>query len=95
MKNISIGSSWEEVRSELFTEDEILESNLRGALVGEIIKARQELGISQKRLEELSGVRQPIIARMEKSVSNPTLETVLKLLKPLGKTLYIGPVKKR
>lgn len=95
MKNNSIGSSWEEVRSELFTEDEILESNLRVALVGEIIKARQELGISQKKLEELSGVRQPIIARMEKGVSNPTLETVLKLLKPLGKTLYIGPVKKR
>lgn len=94
MENRSIGSSWEAVRNELFTTDEIQESNLRVTLVGEIIKARQELGISQKKLEELSGVKQPVIARIEKGTSNPTLETVLKLLKPLGKTLYIGSVKK-
>ena len=94
MKNNSIGSSWEDVRSELFTEEEISESDMRVALVGEIIKARRELGISQKKLEELSGVRQPIIARMEKGATNPTLDTVLKLLRALGKTLYIGDLKR-
>lgn len=94
MKNNSIGSSWEDVRSELFTEEEISESDMRVALVGEIIKARRELGISQKKLEELSGVRQPIIARMEKGATNPTLDTVLKLLQALGKTLYIGDLKR-
>lgn len=52
------------------------------------------MGRCQKKLEELSGVKQPVIARMEKGTTNPTLDTVLKVLRPLGKTLYIGPVKK-
>lgn len=94
MNNNSIGSSWEDVRKELFSEEEISDSDMRVALVGEIIRARQELGISQKKLEELSGVKQPVIARMEKGTTNPTLDTVLKILRPLGKTLYIGSVKK-
>ena len=90
--NSAIGRSWEEVERELFTPEEIAESNLRVALIGELIKARQEKGISQKRLEEMSGVKQPIIARMEKGNTNPQLETVLKILAPLGKTLAIVPL---
>lgn len=90
--NSAIGHSWEEVRKELFTPQEIAESNLRVALIGELIKARQEKGISQKKLEELSGVKQPIIARMEKGSTSPQLETVLKVLAPLGKTLAIVPL---
>lgn len=35
----------------------------------------------------------PIIARMEKGYSNPQIETVLKLLAPMGKTLAIVPIK--
>ena len=73
----------------LLTPEERAESDLRVALIGEIIKARQEKGISQKKLEELSGVKQPVIARMERGTSNPQIDTILKLLAPLGKTLAI------
>jgi DNA-binding phage protein len=91
-KTISpIGSNWEDVRKELFTPEEIAESDLRVAIIGELIKARREKGITQKRLEELSGVRQPVIARMEKG-NNPQLDTVLKVLAPLGKTLSVVPL---
>ncbi len=85
-----LGTSWNEARKELFTQEEILESDIRVALISEMIKARHEHGISQKRLEELSGVSQPVIARIEKGTSTPNLSTVLKLLAPLGKTLYVG-----
>ncbi len=95
MNNSAIGHSWEEVRAELFTPEEIAESDLRVALIGELIKARQEKGISQKKLEELSGVKQPVIARMEKGLTSPQLDTVLKLLVPLGKTLAIVPLDKK
>ena len=91
--NKAIGSSWKDVRRELFTEEEILESNLRVALIGEIIKARKEEGLSQKRLESLCGVKQPVIARMESGASDPQLGTVLKILSSLGKTLEIVPLK--
>ena len=89
----AIGRSWEEFEKDANTADEIRESDLRVSLISEFIRARDELGISQKKLEELSGVKQPIIARMEKGYSNPQIETVLKLLAPMGKTLAIVPIK--
>lgn len=93
-KNGAIGQNWKEVRGELFSTEEIVESNLRVALIGELIKARQEQGISQKRLEELSGVKQPIIARMEKGNTSTQIDTILKVLAPLGKTLAVVPIEK-
>lgn len=90
--NPAIGRSWGEVERELYTPEEIAESNLRVALIGELIKARQEKGISQKKLEELSGVKQPIIARMEKGITSPQVETIMKVLAPLGKTLAVVPI---
>lgn len=91
--NSSIGHKWSDVREEIFTPEEISESNLRVALIGEIVKARQEKGLSQKKLEELSGVKQPIIARMESGITNPNISTILKVLAPLGKTLDIVDLK--
>ena len=86
-------ATWEDVRKEMFTPEEIEESNLRVALIGELVKARTERGLSQKQLEELSGVKQPVIARMENGSTTPNLSTILKVLAPLGKTLYIGDLK--
>lgn len=84
--------TWNEVQKDLFAPEEIAESNLRVALVGEIIKARKEKGLSQRELEQLSGVKQPVIARMKNGTSVPNLNTILKLLAPLGKTLAIVPL---
>ena len=90
--NPAIGLSWEEARQQLFTPEEIAESNLRVALISELIKARQEKGISQKQLEEMTGIKQPVIARMEKGTSCPRIDTLLKVLGALGKTLAIVPL---
>ena len=91
----ALGGTWEELQKELFTPEEIAASNLRVALIGELVKARQEKGISQKKLEELSGVKQPIIARMEKGSTSPQIDTILKVLAPLGKTLAIVPLQQQ
>ncbi|MBS5883158.1 MAG: helix-turn-helix transcriptional regulator [Lachnoanaerobaculum sp.] len=90
--NSAIGQNALEFIDSLLTPEEILESELRVALIGELIKARQEKGFSQKKLEELSGVKQPVIARMEKGQTSPQLDTILKVLAPLGKTLAIVPL---
>ena len=93
MNNSAIDeTTWEELRKQLYTPEEIAASNLRVALIGELIRARRERGITQKKLEELSGVKQPIIARMEKGSTSPQLDTVLKVLAPLGKTLAVVPL---
>lgn len=93
VRNSAIGQSWDEFEKEFYTPEEIAESDLRVALIGELIKARNEQGISQKKLEEMSGVKQPIIARIETGKSIPQVSTLIKLLVPLGKTLAIVPNK--
>ena len=90
--NNAVGRDALDFIDNLLTPEEVAESNLRVALIGELIKARQEKGLSQKKLEELSGVKQPIIARMEKGLTSPQLDTILKVLAPLGKTLAVVPL---
>lgn len=67
------------------------ESNLRAPIIEALITARKEKRISQKQLEQLSGVKQQLIARVETGETNPQLETLLKILAPLGMTLAVVP----
>lgn len=94
MKNKSIGSSWKEVRRDLLNEEEINASNMRVAVINEFILARKEKGISQKELEKLSGVKQPVIARLETGNVSPQVDTLLKLLASVGKTLAVVPMER-
>ena len=86
-------TEWEDLEKTFdFTQEEWDEISLKVKIVGEIIKARQSQEITQHALEELSGVRQPVIARLEGNISDPRLTTILKILRPLGKTLAIVPI---
>jgi len=82
-------TSWDDIEKELFTPEEIAASDLRVDLMIQIARARKESGITQKKLEEMSGVRQPVIARMETGATSPQLDTVMKVLAALGKKLVI------
>jgi len=82
----------EELERELFTPEEIEENHLQARLMCELIEARQKQGLSQRELEALSGVTQPAIARLERGTASPTLDTLFKILVPLGKTLAIVPI---
>ncbi len=91
----AMGEDVLEFMHSVLTPEEIAESDLRVALMSELINARLEKGISQKKLEELSGVKQPVIARMERGSTNPQINTILKVLAPLGKTLAIVPLEQK
>jgi DNA-binding XRE family transcriptional regulator len=86
--------TWDEVEKEIFTPEEIAECDLKVAIIGELIKARREHGISQRKLGAMSGVKQPVIARMEKGSTSPQLGTVIKVLASLGKKLAIVPLER-
>ena len=47
-----IGRSWEELEREIFTEEEIIESNLRVALISESIKSTQRKKYPNKKFYE-------------------------------------------
>ena len=40
--------------------------NFEAELIGKMIEARQQKGLSQRELAELAGVKQPAIARLER-----------------------------
>ena len=61
-------------------------------LLGEIIDARQELQLTQKKLEALSGIKQPMIAKIENGNVNPSLDNLLRLLVSMGKTIKVVPI---
>ncbi len=61
-------------------------------LIGKLIMAREERGLSQRELAEISGVKQPAIARLESLKSTPKIDTLFKVLNPLGYKLDIVPI---
>ena len=61
-------------------------------LIGKLIETREEKGLSQRGLAELSGIKQPQIARLERMKGSPQLDTLFKVLTPLGYTLSITPM---
>ncbi len=57
-------------------------------LVGQaIVDAREEMGMSQRDLSARSGVMQAEISKIEQGKGNPTLQTLQKLAKSLGRTV--------
>ncbi|GHV40235.1 transcriptional regulator [Synergistales bacterium] len=70
------------------TQAEKDEIQFKVALVGKLIEAREK-GISQKHLAEMSGLKQSAIARLEHMEGTPQIDTLFRVLKPLGYTLAI------
>ena len=75
----------------ILTDAEKNNIQLKIELVGKLIEAREQKGISQKRLAEMSGLKQPAIARLERLQVMPQIDTLQKVLKPLGYKLAIVP----
>ncbi|WP_294241283.1 helix-turn-helix domain-containing protein [Pseudobutyrivibrio sp.] len=88
-------SNWKEFRQELNLspeEEKIIE--LEKDLLRTMVTIREEQGLSQSELADKCNVKQPVIARMEKAVHSPQVDSLLKVLVPLGYKLAIVPIKK-
>lgn len=89
-----------ETFNEMYEDNEFLSPEKRAeidfevSIIGKMIEAREAKGLSQRELAKMSGVKQPAIARMESLKSTPQIDTLLKLLVPLGYTLEIVPLRK-
>jgi ribosome-binding protein aMBF1 (putative translation factor) len=66
--------------------------NFEISLIGKMIEAREEKGLSQRDLADISNVKQPAIARLESMKATPQIDTLFKVLHPLGYTLEIVPL---
>lgn len=60
-------------------------------IIGTIIEQRNMLGLSQRDLADLCNMPQSSIARIETFRITPNLDTLLKILHPLGLRLQVSP----
>jgi len=60
-------------------------------LIGKLIEARESKGFTQAQLAEAAGIKQSAIARMESLKATPQIDTLFKVLMPLGYKLTIVP----
>lgn len=76
------------------TEEEEEAIRIEEEFIEAFIKARKDKNITQQQLSELSGIKQPAIARIEKQANSPQLYTLFKLLYSIGYTIKIVPIEK-
>jgi len=60
-------------------------------LIGKLIEAREAKGFTQAQLAETAGIKQSAIARMENLKATPQIDTLFKVLTPMGYKLAIVP----
>ena len=88
--------TWEEVKKSLnLTPEEKAEIQLEEDLIEATIEARKKNNLSQRKLSEISGIKQPAIARIEKGMRSPQANTLIRLLYPMGYTIRVVPLNKK
>jgi ribosome-binding protein aMBF1 (putative translation factor) len=60
-------------------------------LIGKLIAAREANGMTQEQLAEAAGVKQSAVARLESLRATPQIDTLFKMLTPMGYKLTIVP----
>ena len=62
-------------------------------LICDFIKLRNELGLSQQKMADESGVVREMLAVIENRKKHPQINTLIKILEPFGYTLSITKIK--
>ncbi len=85
--------SWEEVKAEHLKDPEVLAEyealRPQYEIISQIIKARNEQGITQADLALRAGTKQSNISRLESGSYNPSLGFLVKVAQSLGKEIHI------
>lgn len=82
---------WSDVRENIqsLTESEKGRLDLAVGLVSQIIERRIELKLTQAELAQACGLKQSAVARLENLGMIPRLDTLLRLIQPLGLKLKL------
>ena len=84
--------SWDNVKNKLnITPEQEAQIQLEMDIIEATIEARRKSKLTQRELSKKSGIKQPVIARIEKCVNSPQTNTLIKLLYPMGYTLRVVP----
>ena len=89
--------TWEDFRNHVKGIDEYSRMEMENiecmaAIIGAIIEQRNTLGISQRELAARCEIPQSTLARIESFATTPNLETLLKIIQPLGLRLSVTAI---
>lgn len=89
--------SWNEYKDHVKSADadakkDIEEMEDIAAIVGKMIEKRNDLGITQRDLAAMCGIPQSSVARIESFRTTPNLDTLLKIMQPLGLKLVVSQI---
>ena len=87
--------TWEDYKNHVKGTDELSKKEIEeiealASIVSAIIDKRNEMGLSQRDLADLCGIPQSSVARIETFKTTPNVETLIKLLQPLGLKLTVS-----
>lgn len=89
-------TTWKKLKNDLVISQENLNAiELEKDLIRTMVRIREANGLTQAELAKMCNVKQPVIARMESSVHSPQIDSLLRILTPLGYTLQIVPLEKK
>lgn len=88
--------TWDEFEKELnFTPEEEAEIQFEMSLIDAEIALRKKKKMTQEDLSNKSGIKQSALARIEGKKHSPRVNTLIKLLAPMGYTIKIVPIDKK
>jgi predicted transcriptional regulator len=84
--------TWEDLKNDTkklnnTVKGDIEEMEILAHIISAIIERRNEMGISQRELANICGLPHSSVARIESCAVKPKVETLIKIMKPLGLTL--------
>ena len=93
-------STWNEYKEHVRQTDPeaaavIAEAEAKASIISAMIEQRDALGLSQRDLAALCDMPQSTVARIEANKTTPTLDTLLLIMRNLGLTLSVKPLKAR
>lgn len=85
--------TWSEFKKthSLTTEDELL-VKMEEDIIRTVSRLREEQQLTQNELAEKCNIKQSALARLEKLHHSPRVDSLIKVLAPLGYTLKIVPI---
>ena len=79
---------------EEFCKREEKELDYEYELIRKLVETRESKKLSQAALANIINFKQPVIAKIELMKNSPQINTLLKILVPMGYKLDIVPIKK-
>lgn len=91
-ENHALGRTWKQARQELYSPEEIAASNARAEIMIALSKARKEKGLTQKKLSEITGIRQSAISRLENGNTPTQIDTLIRLFAAMNMKMQVVPI---